>query len=67
MLVQINAAPRERLSQKPQLSRTVLAGTLEVTLLVLKKLEDSPAERNTLGTRHLRKEYAEWILVFTEN
>lgn len=61
-LAQINTALRQQLPQKPQISRTVLADTLEGTLLVMKKLEDCPAERNTLMTKHLRKEYAEWIL-----
>ncbi len=62
-LNQINAALSDRMPEKPHISRTVLADTLEATLLVVKKLEDAPAERNSLATKHLRKEYAQWILL----
>ena len=61
-LAQINTALRQRLSQKPHISRTVLADTLQAALLVIEKLEDCPAERNSEATKLQRKEYAEWIL-----
>ena len=61
-LAQINTALRQRLPRKPHISRTVLADTLKAALLVIKKLEDCPAERNSEATKLQRKEYAEWIL-----
>lgn len=61
-LNQINAELRRRLPDRPQISRTTLADTLEACLIFVKKLEDAPVERNSLRTKELRRDYAQWLL-----
>ena len=59
---QINHELRLRLPDKPHIQRTTLNTALIGQLLVLKKLEDSPAERNTNETKTRRRDFANWLL-----
>lgn len=59
---QINHELRLRLPDKPHIQRTTLNTALIGQLLVLKKLEDCPAERNTNDTKTQRRDFANWLL-----
>lgn len=62
-LRQINQELQSRLPDKPHLSLTTLCRGLEARLLVLKKLEDSVAERNSERVKERREAYAQWLLM----
>lgn len=51
-----------RLPDKPILSTTSVARCLTGRLIVLKKMEDAPHERNTTRVKDLRNAYARWLL-----
>ena len=61
-LNQIRTELHERLPNKPILSITSIARCLSGRLIVLKKMKDSPAERNSLNTKERRYQYAQWLL-----
>lgn len=61
-LRQINQELRHRLPNKPHLSVTSLARCLKGRLIVLKKLEDSPIERNSDRVKTQRHDYAQWLM-----
>lgn len=61
-LSQLKAELEARLPAKPVVSTSTIARSLEAQLIVLKKMEDAPQERNSEVTKLLRKEYAEWLL-----
>lgn len=61
-LEQIKMELQQRLPHKPVLSVSSVARCLTGQLIFLKKAEDSPAERNSLRTKELRCEYAQWFL-----
>lgn len=61
-LQQLKEELHQRLPNKPELSITSVARCLNGQLIFLKKVEDSPAERNTARTKILRREYAQWFL-----
>ena len=56
---------REALIRNPMLppmSNTTVARCLNQRLIVIKKMEDAPGQRNTEATKERRREYALWIL-----
>lgn len=46
----------------PRISRTTLCRILNGRLIVLKKLEDAPRERNNAETKDRREQFARWIM-----
>ena len=62
-LWQINQELQSCLPNKPHLSLTTLCRGLEARLLVLKKFEDSVAERNSDQVKGRREAYAQWLLM----
>ena len=58
-LNQINAELRLRLLQKPHVCIATLANELKSRLLVMKKLCNAPAERNSQRTR---RDFGQWLL-----
>ena len=61
-LVQLNAELRLRLPEKRRISTTSVARCLNNSLIVLKKMEDSPQERNSERTKWARRDYAGWLM-----
>ena len=61
-LVQLNAELRARLPHKRHISTTSVARCLMNSLIVIKKVEDSPAERNTEATKTTRRAYVTWLM-----
>lgn len=61
-LLQLNAELRLRLPHKRQISTTSVARCLTNSLIVMKKIEDSPAERNSEATKTARRNYAAWLM-----
>ena len=61
-LNQINHELRLRLPQKPSIGRTTLSAALKSQLIVMKKLEDAPSQRNTDDTKRSRQQFAEWMM-----
>ena len=61
-LTQINAELRARLPAKPHVSVSSVVRALDGQLISSKKLEDVPAERNSVATKVARRAYAEWFL-----
>ena len=61
-LVQLKTELEILLPNKPLLSISSIARSLTGSLIVLKKMEDAPAERNTDRTKLLRRNYAEWLM-----
>lgn len=61
-LNQIKTELQVRLPNKPTLSITSIARCLKGRLIVLKKMEDAPAERNSFNTKARRQQYAQWLL-----
>ena len=57
----INAELRVRLPHAPEVSRTALSNILD-GLLISKKLEDAPAERNSERTKEQRHQFATWLM-----
>lgn len=62
-LRQINQELQSRLPDKPHLSLTTLCRGLEGRFLVLKKFEDSVAERNSDQVKERRMAYAQWLMM----
>ena len=61
-LDQINAELRRRLPDAAHISISSLCTVLDGELLTMKKLEDSPAERNSEAVKNQRRLYADWLL-----
>jgi len=61
-LDRINAEIRLRVPQENHISRSTLARGLDGALIVLKKLEDAPQERNSERVKESRFQFAQWIL-----
>ena len=61
-LDQINAELRRRHPQGAPISRTTLASVLSGQLIVLKKLEDAPTDRNSIQVKDLRFDFADWLM-----
>lgn len=61
-LLQLNAELRLRLPEKPHISTTSVARCLSNSLIVVKKMEDSPRERNSEVTKLARRDYAAWLM-----
>ena len=61
-LEQINAELRVRLPNAPRISRSTLANVLAGNLIVMKKLEDAVAERDSDKTKRLRLEFTVWMM-----
>ena len=61
-LVQINTELRSALPHKPVVTESTIAKTLKNRLIVLKKLETVPQDRNREDILQARKSYAEWLL-----
>ena len=61
-LNQINNELRIRLPNKPHVGRTTLMKGLGARLLILKKLEDAPEERNSERTKTERRDFAQWLI-----
>ena len=58
----INRELRSRLPQSPTVSETTISGILDGLLITTKKLEDTPAERNSDGTKEQRHAFATWLM-----
>ena len=61
-LEQLKVELAVRLPQKPRLSTTTVARCLTGRLIVMKKMEDAPAERNSARVKAMRNDYARWLL-----
>ena len=61
-LEQINAELRHRLPNAPHFSRSTLSNMLTANLIVMKKLEDAVAERNSDRTKTMRMDFAVWMM-----
>ncbi len=61
-LDQINAELRRRYPQGAPISRTTLASVLCGQLIVLKKMEDAPTDRNSTQVKDLRFNFADWLM-----
>ena len=61
-LLQLKAELEAQLPTKPLISTSTIARCLEGQLIVMKKIEDAPRERNSESTKESRKAYAEWLL-----
>ncbi|XP_072175538.1 uncharacterized protein [Diadema setosum] len=61
-LSQMNDELRRRLPQKPAISVSTLARTLDEMLVTIKLAEDVPGGRNKQRTLDRRAEYAQWFL-----
>lgn len=61
-LEQLKTELAVRLPDKPPLSTTSVARCLTGRLIVLKKVEDAPLERNSTRVKELRNVYARWLL-----
>lgn len=61
-LNQIKVELHERLPNKPNLSITSIARCLTGRLIVLKKMEDAPVDRNSYNAKERRHNYAQWLL-----
>ena len=61
-LDQINSELRTVLPTHAHIGRSTLSNMLHGDLIVMKKLEDAPAQRNSEDVKDGRKEFAEWIL-----
>ena len=61
ILAQINVELQRRLPNKPHISRTTISKSLDAQLIRMKKLEDSPMERNSDATKVARQNFAHWM------
>ena len=61
-LDQINAELRLRAPDQRQVSISTIARALQGELIVTKKLEDAPAERNNEAVKDRRQDFAQWIM-----
>lgn len=61
-LHQMKSELQIRLPHKPALSLSSISRCLTGRLIVMKKLEISPSERNSGSTKDSRKDYADWML-----
>lgn len=61
-LDQINAELRTSLPNHARIGRSTLSSMLHGELIVMKKLEDVPGQRNSEDVKGRRREFAEWIL-----
>ena len=61
-LNQINGELRVRLPDATHVSVSTLASALKGQLIVMKKLEAAPAERNCQRVKTLRREFATWLM-----
>ena len=61
-LEQIRAELRRRLPNQLPIGKTTLANLLSGQLIVMKKLEDAPRERNTDAVKDERFAFADWIM-----
>lgn len=61
-LDQINAELRLQYPTLPVVSRSTIARTLENQLIVCKRLEDAPQERNSDANKQKRWEFAFWLM-----
>lgn len=61
-LDQINSELRTVLPAHAHIGRSTLSSMLHGELIVMKKLEDAPIQRNSEEVKNRRKEFAEWIL-----
>lgn len=61
-LDQILAEIRQRLPDKPIVTRSTLSAALNGRLIFLKKLEECPQERNCDRTKNLRHDFAVWLM-----
>ena len=53
---------RLRLPNKPSVGRSTLSKGLKSQLIVMKKLEDAPQQRNTEETKQLHRQFADWLM-----
>ena len=58
----INRELRTRLPQSPAVSQTTISSILDGLLITTKKLEDTPAERNSDRTKQQRCAFATWLM-----
>lgn len=61
-LNQISHELHLRLPNKPVVGRSTISKGLKSQLIVMKKLEAAPVQRNTTGTKEMRRQFAEWLM-----
>lgn len=61
-LDQINTELQTSLPNHARISRSTLSNMLHGELIVLKKLEDAPIQRNSVIIKQSRQEFAQWIM-----
>ena len=61
-LLQLKSELQSQLPHKPHVSPTTIARCLVDNLIVMKRLEDAPHERNSNITKDRRHEYATWLM-----
>ena len=61
-LDQINNQLRLSLPHHAHISRSTLSNMLHGQLIVMKKLEDAPVQRNSPEVKHCRQAFAEWLM-----
>lgn len=64
---QLNQALRAGMQNKPQITDSCLAKTVDGMLYSIKKVVDAPEGRNSDRTKALRREYATWLTVDAAN
>lgn len=61
-LDQVNAELRRTLPNHQHICRSTLCTLLNGQLMVMKKLEDAPLQRNTVAVKEARLAFAQWII-----
>ena len=61
-LEQLNTELRSVLPQHAQISRSTLSNVLHGQLIVMKKLEDAPIQRNSEHVKEDRQSFAQWVM-----
>lgn len=61
-LKQLNEEMQVRLPNKPHVHNSTVSMALDGMLIRIKKLEQAPAERNSVTTKESRRNYADWLM-----